>query len=65
MKIALELGNGDGLIEEAKYATYDIELKSYRVRYRDGRTFVSENLKIEDFTGATMDDYYHLTTSYF
>ena len=53
---------GVGLIEEAKYATYDIELKSYRVRYRDGQTFVNENLKIEDFTGATMDDYYHLTT---
>ena len=53
---------GVGLIEEVKYATYDIELKSYRVRYRDGQTFVNENLRIEDFTGATMDDYYHLTT---
>lgn len=53
---------GVGVFDYARYASYDFEFRSYRVRYKNHNDFMSNYQQTNVLSGATMDDYYHLTS---
>ena len=53
---------GVGILNQAVYASYDIEIMSYRVRSGKISDYLKEFRTKHDVEEASVDDYYHFTT---
>ena len=53
---------GIGILDGATYASYDIEIKSYRIRSGKVGDYIGEFQKTNTIEEASIDDCYHFTT---